>query len=717
MIIRKTYLIFFSLFALISEACQTNTCHNRRVTFTEGESLQSKLHKAARVVPTDQQLNWQKLEMTAFVHFGMNTFTGREWGDGSESPEVFNPSGFDARQWVKTLKEGGMKMVIITAKHHDGFCLWPTKTTSHSVASSPWQEGKGDVVRELRDACNEFGMKFGVYLSPWDRNTECYGDSPAYNKYFLTQLTELLTWYGKVDEVWFDGANGEGPNGKKQVYDWHAYYDKIHELQPNAVIAIMGEDVRWVGTESGYGRDTEWSVTALAPGGTKEMQAINEKLNINAQSKDLGSRNLIEKANNLFWYPAEVDVSIRPGWFYHKEEDNKVKSLAKMVDIYFNSVGRNTVLLLNVPPDRRGLIHENDAKRLREFKAYLDQTFANNQLNGATFSGNIEVHSANGKPEFIRETNQRPPTVVATLPSARSFNILMLQENITKGQRVEAFKVEAIIDNDWQTIAESTTIGYKKLLRIPETTTDKVRLTIMASRDHAIIANMGLFHAPEILSDPVITGNKQGEITITTETLHPVIRYTLDGSEPTASSIEYGGPFLLKNGGIVKARSFINNFKEESSVVTKQFFINKLKWQVIDKSDELPAFQASDAIDGNNATMWHTSWEGNIKEHPHSLTVDIGEELSINGFYYTPRVDENKSGTVFRYSFLISTDGKNWNQVIDHGEFSNIANNPVRQIVKFKKTAKARYFRFISHEGAYNEPWISAGEIGVTNIQ
>ena len=354
----RRLVIISSLFLLL-HSCADNDydkLYPGEVDFPVNPTLGVKEAMAARVIPHPRQLAWQQLEMTAFIHFTINTFTDREWGQGDESPELFNPVSLDAEQWVRVLSEAGMKMVIITAKHHDGFCLWPTKTTRHSVASSPWKDGKGDVIRELKDACEKYNMKFGVYLSPWDRNADCYGDSPEYNKFYLEQLTELLTWYGKVDEVWFDGANGEGPGGRRQEYDWQAYYDLIRKLQPDAVTAIMGEDVRWVGTETGYGRETEWSVTALAPGGTPESRAINEALGLNPTSMDLGSSALLKKAGKVFWYPAEVDVSIRPGWFWHAAEDSLVKDPDKLLDIYFSSVGRNAVLLLNVPPDNRGLI-------------------------------------------------------------------------------------------------------------------------------------------------------------------------------------------------------------------------------------------------------------------------------------------------------------------------------------------------------------------------
>ena len=290
---RKTILTAALVCAFLG--AQAQEYYEKQVTFPVGATLEQKVDMASRLVPTPQQLAWQQMEFTAFLHFGINTFTGNEWGSGKEDPAVFNPTELDCEQWVRSLKEGGFKMAIITAKHHDGFCLWPTKTTKHSVANSPWKNGKGDVVRELRDACDKYGIKFGVYLSPWDRNAECYGDSPAYNKFFIEQLTELLTNYGEVHEVWFDGANGEGPNGKKQIYDWDAILKTIRRLQPKAVTAIMGDDVRWVGNERGIGRETEWSATALMPHSYAGADESYAKLGIKGTGKDLGSRALLEK--------------------------------------------------------------------------------------------------------------------------------------------------------------------------------------------------------------------------------------------------------------------------------------------------------------------------------------------------------------------------------------------------------------------------------------
>ena len=451
----------------------------KHVEFAQDATLEQKVDMAARLVPTPQQYAWQQMELTAFLHFGINTFTGREWGDGKEDPALFNPSELDAGQWVKSLKNAGFKMVILTAKHHDGFCLWPTATTKHSVASSPWKNGQGDVVKELRKACDKYDMKFGVYLSPWDRNAECYGDSPRYNEFFVRQLTEVLTNYGEVHEVWFDGANGEGPNGKKQIYDWDAFYKTIQRLQPKAVMAIMGDDVRWVGNEKGIGRETEWTATVLTPGIYTRSQENNKRLGVFGKAEDLGSRKILEKATELFWYPSEVDVSIRPGWFYHAEEDGKVKSLKHLSDIYFQSVGYNSVLLLNIPPDRRGLIHEADIKRLKEFADYRQQTFADNRVkNGrkywSTTSGGEAVYALKSKSEI---------------------NLVMLQEDITKGQRVEAFTVEALTDNGWKEVGKGTTIGYKRMLRFPAVNANKLRVRIDECRLTAYVSQVAAYYA------------------------------------------------------------------------------------------------------------------------------------------------------------------------------------------------------------------------------
>jgi alpha-L-fucosidase len=412
------------------------------------------------VRPSERQLAWQQLEFIGFAHFGVNTFTDREWGDGKESEAVFNPTDFDADQWAQVWKDAGMKLLILTCKHHDGFCLWPSKYTEHSVKNSPWRGGKGDVVREVADACRKAGIRFGVYLSPWDRNNPEYGNSPVYNECFRNQLRELMTNYGEISEVWFDGACGEGPNGKKQNYDFDSYYAIIRDLQPQAVIAIRGPDVRWVGNETGVARETEWSVQ--------------------------------RRGGKAIWYPAECDVSIRPGWFYHASQDSKVKSLAKLIDIYFKSVGRNSVLLLNIPPDRRGLIHENDHARLKELRAWVDAMYAQDFAQGAK---GTEAKVLTDADQSTVWQAKAPSETVLDLAKPAVFNVVELREDIARGQHVEEFVVEGEIDGQWREIAKGTTIGYRRLLRIETATTSRVRVRIMKSRGGFLLSAVALYRA------------------------------------------------------------------------------------------------------------------------------------------------------------------------------------------------------------------------------
>ena len=434
---------------------------------------------AARVIPTRNQLEWQQMELTAFLHYGINTYTNREWGDGKESPELFNPTAFDADQIVKSIKAGGFKLIILTCKHHDGFCLWPSQYTEHSVKNSPY---KGDIVKEISDACKKNGIKFGVYLSPWDRNAPCYGDSPKYNEYFINQLTELLTNYGEVSEVWFDGACGEGPNGKVQEYDWQAITETIHRLQPEAVTAICGDDIRWVGNESGKGRESEWNVTPLAPKVYANAMQLRKELGIDEVTRDLGSRELISKAKELFWYASETDVSIRPGWFYHESQNNYVRSLKNLVDIYFSSVGSNSSLLLNIPPTLEGKVHPTDSIRLKEFGDYIRAAFAEDYAIGG--DKNLRVEQGG--------------SVTLDVKKGAKVNTIMVQEDIAKGQRVESFKAELLIGGQWIEIGRGTTIGYKRLLRFPATEAEKVRVTIESTRRTAEISRIGLYYCPEL---------------------------------------------------------------------------------------------------------------------------------------------------------------------------------------------------------------------------
>ncbi len=429
--------------------------------------------------PTPQQLAWQEAELSLFLHFGMNTFTDREWGEGNEDPQLFNPSQLDAAQWVQMAKECGFRYLILTAKHHDGFCLWQTRYTEHSVKNSPWRMGKGDVMREFARACHSAGLKVGFYLSPWDRHERTYGDSPAYNRYFINQLTELLTQYGEVAEVWFDGACGEGPNGRRQEYDWQGYYEVVRKHQPKALIAICGPDIRWVGNEDGYAAETEWSVQDAVPA-----------FHGNVTGK--------------VWWPAECDVSIRPGWFYHQHEDDKVKTLSHLLDIYFKSVGRNSVLLLNVPPDRRGLLPDPDVARLREWRAALNRIFASDlaRRRTARASSALRGHEASRALDGSKDTywvpREMPASLEVDLRKPTTFNIVELKEYIADGQHVEEYSIEALTTAGWQEVKRGTTIGHRKLDRIAPVTATRVRVNLLKARATPLLRAFGLYHAPEV---------------------------------------------------------------------------------------------------------------------------------------------------------------------------------------------------------------------------
>jgi len=475
-----------------------------QVTISPRDTPASLAAKAARVRPSERQLAWQALEFQAFVHFGINTFTDREWGTGEEDPALFDPSGLDAGQWVETFKAAGMRGVVLTAKHHDGFCLWPSRFTEHSVKSSPWRGGRGDLVREVAEACRRAGLSFGFYLSPWDRHEPCYGDSPRYNEHFRDQLRELLTGYGEISEVWFDGACGEGPNGKRQVYDWKSYYALIRELQPGAVISIIGPDVRWIGNEAGITRESEWSVVPVVrmndlpdengPGGIA---------GIDAQAEDLGSRDRIaevaRKGGRLIWYPGQVDVSIRPGWFHHAAEDGRVKTLDRLLEIYYASVGRNAQLLLNVPPDKQGLIPAADAQRLRELGDALRAAFSVDLAAGARVVNLTSRHVGKARkgavrPSVYKDVSQE--TFEWTLKAPRTFNLAALREDLSWGQRVESFAFDVWDGERWREIDRGTTVGWKRLLRFPAVTASKVRVRVLEARDKPVFAGFGLHLDP-----------------------------------------------------------------------------------------------------------------------------------------------------------------------------------------------------------------------------
>ncbi len=658
-------------------------------------------------VPSKQQIEWHKMEFYAFVHFNMDTFTGREWGLGTESPDLFNPTDLDCRQWAKVVKDAGMKGIILTAKHHDGFCLWPSEYSTHTVRESKWKNGKGDVVKELENACKQYGLKMGIYVSPWDRNHPTYG-SDAYNRTFINTLTEVLTNYGKIFEVWFDGANGEGPNGKKQTYDWPAFFKTVKTLQPDALIfGPVGSDIRWVGNEDGYAGETNWNTMD------------NNMTETSAGLKLLNSG--YEGGNT--WRPAEVDVSIRPGWYYHQDQDDKVKSLSKLVDIYFASVGRGANLLLNIPPDRRGLINEHDIKALKEFRNYLNGAFKRNLAAGARAeASNVRGNSKQFSPLntvdknwnscWATDDNVTAASIEIKFKKKTTLNCVEIQEYIPLGQRVKSFSVEAY-DGGWNEIARGTTIGYKRLLRFPEVKTNKIRVNILESKACPVISNIAVYKIPELVIPPVIKRSKKGIVKMYDESPQAVMHFTTDGSQPDKNSPLYTGPFEMKGACVIKAKAFTSDLKKASNTVTAEFGVSKENWKIIYADDEHPSLKAENAIDDDPSTFWHTHWDGNYKKHPHEIVIDLGESLELKGFTYLPRQDGSGSGDITGYELYLSGDNKEWKQVVKDGRFGNIANNPILQTVYFDKPEKARFLKLVTNGDANNNGWVNAAEISV----
>jgi alpha-L-fucosidase len=451
-------------------------------------------------LPSEAQLAWHEMEMNAFIHFTINTFTDLEWGMGSESPALFNPSGADPEQWVKILQKVGCKGIILTCKHHDGFCLWPSKFTEHCVRNSPYKNGEGDLVSELSEACKNHGLKFGVYLSPWDRNHAVYGN-PEYIEYYRNQLKELFTGYGPIFEMWFDGANGGtgyygGTNERRTIdgknyYDWPNTLDTIRRLQPDVIFfSDAGPGVRWVGNEKGIAGETNWAT--ITPDTLYAGKPGIEKL-LNGGSED-----------GTHWIPSETDVSIRPGWFYHEREDSMVKSAEELFDIYLKSVGRGSVLLLNVPPDRRGLINDHDIRSLHGFRVMLDNEFGLNLAAGARVKSNS--HRGNSelfKPDHVTDGDKNTYWTVnddvvsdyieVDLNKPRLIKYIVIQEYIRLGQRVKKFKVEAYHHGDWSVVADGSTIGYKRILKIQPVITSKVRITISDAKACPVISNVEIY--------------------------------------------------------------------------------------------------------------------------------------------------------------------------------------------------------------------------------
>ncbi len=648
-------------------------------------------------VPTPNQIAWQKMENYAFVHFGLNTFNDLEWGYGNTPASTFNPTDLDCEQWVRIIKAAGLKGVMLTAKHHDGFCLWPSAYTEYSVKNSPWKNGKGDMVKELSDACKKHGLKFGIYLSPWDRNHAEYG-RPEYVSYFHNQMKELLTHYGELFEYWFDGANGGdgwygGANERRNI-DARTYYRYedarkiINELQPHAVIfGGTCADIRWIGNEEGWAGETNWSMFDENKGGK-----LTEGM-----------------ADGTKWEPGECDVSIRPGWFYHAREDHQVRSLSHLVDLYYRSVGHNANFLLNFPVALNGKIHPSDSARAVEWRKTIDAELQTNLLDHARAEAdNYRGGSSEYAPDkatdgdwntyWATDDSLHHGTITLTFPQKQAVNRLMIQEYIPLGQRIISFHVEYLNTGKWHPIGTNekmTTVGYKRILRFKTIEAEQIRICFEKARGPLCINNIQAFLAPVLLEEPRIARNGRNEIVLKAGDQEAHIYYTTDGSEPTPESARYNPsqPFVMARKGVVKAISYDSQTGQQSpvsieylDVPTTNFTVNHVKqWAQGDKKVLEKLKQSTKAMfDGNGYSSFYLPAEAKQE-----IEIDLGKIYDLKGFTYTPDQSRWGGGVITHYEFYAG------NRLVASGEFSNIKNNPIKQTITFEPV-KSRTVRLVA---------------------
>ncbi len=700
------------------------------------------VEKAAKTLPRANQVVWQRYELTFFVHFGVNTFNGVEWGTGSENPNVFNPTNLDADQWVREMRDAGGRLLMLVAKHHDGFCLWPSWYTAQDVASSSWMAGGGDVVGAVAAACRKYGLKLGLYLSPADlfqigdkvsrTDSNYYGNKstavlstiptdPAafisnptqgrtppegfptlqytvddYNRYFLNQLYELLTEYGDIVEVWFDGANPDPSTS--QTYNNAAWFDLIAKLRPNALL-FGGPDIRWVGNEDGVARVTEWS-----PLPTSKSQ--------NPTTQDLGSRTNLTVGATLTWFPAEADTKILSGWFW--KSTHSVKDATTLLGIYYTSVGRNANLLLNLSPDTTGQIPSNQLASLRSFGQIVRNTFAVNFASNAVVTSPADsLHPAgllqDGDLDTFWEAAETNSTaeLVFELPEACTFNVVSLQEPIAeRGQRVEGFSVDTWNGTAWVTQGTGTTIGYKRLIKFSSSvTTHRVRIRITACRLNPSLAEVGFHKEAVAIAAPTISDRDAAALITLSGTSGLTLRYTLDGTLPDATSPVYTGPIDLPLGGVVSAASFGSDGLPGIIATKTLASLAPLGWGATADSVS-GANTAALAIDGSASTCWQSA----ASALPHWIVLDLGNARCIGGFTYLP-ASSGGAGTVKTYRFETSPDNNVWTTRAE-GEFGNIQYSPVLQSVTVAPVM-ARYVRFTALSEILGNSTVTVYEVGV----
>nr|WP_319397700.1 alpha-L-fucosidase [uncultured Carboxylicivirga sp.] len=708
------------------------------IPVSETDTPDSIILKAAHVVPTPEQVQALEDEYIAFIHFGPNTFTKKEWGNGFEDPRVFDLKNIDTDQWCESLKAAGMTKVIFTAKHHDGFVLWQSRYTKHGIMSSPFKNGKGDVLKNLSASCQKYGLKLAVYLSPADLyqiespdglygNLSSYTDRVIprpvegrpfenkttftanvddYNEYFMNQLFELLTEYGPIHEVWFDGAHPKRKGGQK--YNYRAWRKMIKALAPDAVI-FGKEDIRWCGNEEGDTRDTEWNVIPYQD----NPQTMNMFPDL--MDHDLGSEEKLVEGKYLHYQPAETNTSIREGWFYRDDVTQMVRSTDDVFDMYERAVGGNSIFLLNIPPNRDGLFSDEDVKVLKEVGERIKETYGTNLFASASAVKNI-LDGNTSTYELLDDANK---SIEITTKEPVTINRFVIQEAIqSHGERVADHKVEAFIKGEWKEIAKGTNIGYKRILRFPEVTSDKFRFTVLDSRYYPAIATISAYYCDVQPPQLQISRDIDGKVTIEPSKhvfrwkLHgkdPVanlnknlhIRYTLDGTEPTEESILYTEPVLIESAE-VKARAF-NNDKQGPVLVQNVGFIKK-DWKVKTSSSQLKGNEADLAIDADANTYWLSK-----AGRTHSITIDLSKNKTLKGFAYTPQKVDN-AGMIQRGVIEVSTNGRSWTKADDF-EFGNLINMPTTRTHYFEKAVEARYVRIKSVEIAGNSKQAAIAEI------